>query len=74
MEHAGNLKSDVIFFVVITLSGQDLPGNNWFLGGTSGMSHSAAAWKRPTSFVSEQRRKGKEADRQSETGNVGIEI
>lgn len=43
-----------------------LPSNSWFWGGTLSMSHCAAAWRRPTSFVSERRTKEREADRQKE--------
>lgn len=38
------------------------------------MSHRAVAWRRTTSFVSEERRKEKEADRQSDRAVVGREI
>ena len=61
-------------FSVRTADAQDLPGNSWFWGGTPGMSHRAVAWRRTTSFVSEERRKEKEADRQSDRAVVGIEI
>lgn len=56
-----------------------LPGNSWFWGGTLSMSHCAAAWRRPTSFVSERRTKEREGGRQTEREGqrqkvVGIEI
>lgn len=51
---------------VLMVPGQNLPGESWFWGWTSGMSQCAAAWRRPTSFVSECRREEKEADRPSE--------
>lgn len=56
-----------------------LPSNSWFWGGTLSMSHCAAAWRRPTSFVSERRTKEREGGRQTEREGqrqkvVGIEI
>lgn len=49
---------------ILSVLGQNLLGNSWFWGGT--LSHCAAAWRRPTSFVSERRTKEREADRQKE--------
>lgn len=54
--------------IIVLVLRQNRPGNSWIWGGTSGMSHRAAAWRRPTSFVSEKRRK--EADRQAERQTV----
>lgn len=70
MHKSGRFGCCCLFLVQLYLVlGQNLPGRSGRWGGTYRLSHGAAAWRRPTSFVCEKRTK--EWCRQTETESCG---
>lgn len=70
MHKSGGFGCCCLFLVQLYLVlGQNLPGRSGCWGGTYRLSHGAAAWRRPTSFVCEKRTK--EWCRQTETESCG---